>query len=215
MQNVLSGKSGLYSINLDSWKRGGNGKTGCPVTTSPMQTCPPSCKAQCYAKKGPMLWHWRKLTAGTKGMDWATLMQRIWDMPLDIWRHNQAGDLPGTGETIDRYMLSELVCANRYRRGWTYTHKWRAAGNVEMIERAIRNGFAINLSTDNMEDYDSVLKTWPNMPATTIVARETHWTPAGNRLITCPEQLGKVKHCVDCMLCAKMDRPCGIALIQH
>ena len=51
-------------------------------------------------------------------------MHKIAALPVnDLWRHNQAGDLPGDGELIDKPKLRQLIKANHGKRGFTYSHK--------------------------------------------------------------------------------------------
>ena len=107
----------------------GNGKTGpIPVSTSANSTCPDACPLKskgCYASAGgPLALHWRKVSEQGRGDDWATFVSRITALPSgQLWRHNQAGDLPGENNAINTDMLAQLVDANEGKRGWTYTHK--------------------------------------------------------------------------------------------
>ena len=79
--------------------------------------------------------HWRKAVLGA--------------VSDQLWRHNQAGDLPGRGNKIDLRLLAELVAANRQRRGFTYTHKPLTAANVAAIMGATRDGFTVNVSANS------------------------------------------------------------------
>ncbi len=76
-----------------------NRKTGAmPVSYSTKEWCPDTCPlkaAGCYAKHGHTGMHWRKVTAGERGTDWATFTDKVRRLPKGgIWRHNVAGDLP-------------------------------------------------------------------------------------------------------------------------
>ncbi len=83
----------------------------------------------CYAKSGPLALHWSKVSDGSRGTDWRTFCESIASLPEgQLWRHNQAGDLPGMNLEIDRIMLADLVDANKGRNGFTYTHKPVIAG---------------------------------------------------------------------------------------
>jgi len=104
-----------------------NAKTGgIAVSTSPNSTCPQSCPLRgngCYAEAGPLSWHFRKVSEGGRGVPWADFLNLLSSIARgSLWRHNQAGDLPGEGDDIDSKMLSQLVKANSGKRGWTYTH---------------------------------------------------------------------------------------------
>jgi len=103
-----------------------NVKTGpIPVSTSSPSTCPPSCMwygKGCYAEHHYIGFRWRK-TAET-GMAWEAFLAEVRKFPPgQLWRHNEAGDLPGRGEHLDGLLLARLVLANKGRRGFTYCHK--------------------------------------------------------------------------------------------
>jgi len=87
-----------------------NAKTGkIPVSTSSADTCPKTCGQfeTCYAKTGPLALHWNKITAGTRGTNLREFTAAIKALPAgQLWRHNQAGDLPGADETIDAGQLA-------------------------------------------------------------------------------------------------------------
>ena len=106
----------------------GNGKVGpIPVSTSTRETCPTACPFAgngCYAEHGPLALRWDKVTRGARGVDWEGFLALVRRIPRgQLWRHNQAGDLPGRGDTIDTAQLKQLVDAARGTRGFTYTHK--------------------------------------------------------------------------------------------
>jgi hypothetical protein len=110
-----------------SWSHG-NIKTGRMLTTKTSgNTCPPGCPflgAGCYAETGPGIRTWRDLTQGSHGVNLADLCARIRaEKPGSLWRHNEAGDLPGIGSRIDGKALRAIVDANHGRKGYTYTHK--------------------------------------------------------------------------------------------
>src|SRR6266851_9810294 len=106
-----------FSLSLRSENR----KTGkIPVSTSSSDTCPPSCPLRgrgCYAESGPLSWFWTRLKRGGLGISWKRLLFEIRSLPDgQLWRYNQAGDLPGIGEEVNREMLRALVVANRGKR---------------------------------------------------------------------------------------------------
>lgn len=147
--------------------KSGNGKTGpIPVSTSAPNTCPDTCPLKaggCYAKGGPLGMHWRKVGVD-RGDSWQALCDSIAALPDgQVWRHNQAGDLPGENTRIDADALRALVVANHGRRGFTYTHKpvldgssTFAAANRAAIGAANAYGFTINLSADNLAHADQL-----------------------------------------------------------
>lgn len=102
-----------------------NRKTGpIPVSTTDMRSCPDVCPhrdAGCYAGYGKAAWHWRNVPRN--GLGWLAFCQKIETLPEgQLWRHNEAGDLPGLGDHVDVGALAALVEANRGRRGFTFTH---------------------------------------------------------------------------------------------
>lgn len=77
-------------------------------------------------------------------------------MAQTLWRHNQAGDLPGENDTIDLVALAQLAEANVGKRGFTYTHKPMTADNAAAVKQANARGFTINLSADNLSEADDL-----------------------------------------------------------
>ena len=171
------------------------------VTTSPRKTCSDACPFKdgpCYAESGPLafLWHGLDRTdpMGTfKNGKGAVTVASSKDLLKSIrklfrgqgWRHNQAGDLAGEGDSIDLFELCDIVEANEAAgaRGFTYTHKpvfehlydtakalagqmvkvskgttdhYTAQGNRKAIEMANRRGFTINLSANDLDHADQL-----------------------------------------------------------
>ncbi len=128
--------------------RSGNRKTGpIPVTITSKETCPDTCplkKNGCYAESWPLGLHWQRVTDGTaKQTDPKKTLEAIRALPEgQLWRHNQAGDLPGKGNRIGARDLRALVEANRKKRGFTYTHKPPTKRNLELIREANDNPVA-------------------------------------------------------------------------
>lgn len=187
-----------------------NAKTGpIPVSTTSSDTCPTTCPFYgkgCYAKSGPLAMHWRKVDGADRGGDLSELLEQIERMPADqLWRHNQAGDLPGADGTIDSDALAALVAANDSRRGFTYTHKPMTAANQAAVIGANENGFTINLSGNNPAHADT-LADLDIAPVVTVLpmdaAKVTH-TPAGRRVVTCPATYQDNVNCADCGLCQR------------
>lgn len=200
-----------------------NKKTGdMPVTTSAMVTCPPSCPFNngggCYAGAGPLLLHWRKVSNGERGLPWDEFLAAVRAFPNGIlWRHNQAGDLPGIGEEIDLDMLAELVAANKGKNGFTYTHKALTPENIAGITAANKAGFTINISANNLGHADEIRAKHPTLPVAAVVPNhiaKSYRTDAGNRVVTCPATYRETT-CVKCKLCAIADRDYIIAFPAH
>lgn len=200
----------------DQWlylfpERGNNEKLGLiPATTAPEQTCPTSCPLKnngCYAKQGPISWWWRRVSQGTHGISWRDLLERIANLPKrQPWRWGQAGDLPGDGARIYPDALRAIVKANAHRPGWAYTHYDPADPvNAAAIADANTNGFVVNLSADTLAEADE-FKALDIGPVVVVLPHDAPPildTPAGNRVIVCPEQTGALATCGHCLLCAK------------
>lgn len=217
-----------------------NAKTGdIPVTTSDAKTCPDACPLKyatdkqgnvdktkpgaCYAKFGPLGMYWAKINGGQFAMSFADLVQSIASLPQgQLWRHNQAGDLPGIGDSIDGDMLYELVKANHGKRGFTYTHKPVTGDGIGALNRseianANKEGFTVNLSADSLAEADE-LKALNIGPVVTILPRDAKpvtYTPNGHKVITCPAQTREDVSCKTCGLCAIGKRDVIIGFLAH
>ena len=187
-----------------------NVKTGpIPVSVTGADSCPPSCPFSgggCYAKGGPLAIHWRKVTAGDRGVDWDQFCDTVAGFePGQLWRHNAAGDLPGAGESIDPVALGELVKANIGKRGFTYTHKTNDAENFYWIRAANDWGFTVNLSANDLHDADMLAE--HNAGPVVVVLPSTQTknttTPAGRAVVICPATQRDDVSCATCQLCAR------------
>ena len=185
------------------------------MSTTSAISCPPACpfnnanQGGCYADSGPLAIHWRKITAGMRGTDLDTFCEQIAALPASqLWRHNQAGDLPGTGNRINATELRKITRANRGKRGFTYTHKPITAHNAKLIRQANNAGFRINLSANNPAHADKLAQTGlaPVVTVMPIDAKPISFTPAGRRIVLCPAQTRDNVTCESCQLCAKQDR---------
>lgn len=204
-----------------------NVKTGpIPVTTSEASTCPSECPfrdGSCYAKNGPLAIHWSKVSKGERGDSLDILAKQIKSFPRNqVWRHNQAGDLPGISNEIDALSLEKIVVANKGRRGFTYTHKpvlgeGMEAANREAVANANREGFTINLSGNNPSHADSLasLKIGPVVCVVPESTKDVFYTPAGRKGIVCPAQQRDDITCANCQLCQKANRSVIIGFKAH
>lgn len=162
-----------------------NRKTGpMMVTTSPRSTCPTACPLRkdsgawsagaCYAEHGFIGGYlWASLDRTSVGMTFqkgrikvfgfAELLAAIRRVPNgQVWRHNQAGDLPSSNQQdICADRLRSIVQANRGRRGFTFTHYDVIDNrhNRRLVAFTNHNGFTINLSAGNLDHADQLADT--------------------------------------------------------
>ncbi|CAB4121053.1 hypothetical protein UFOVP6_7 [uncultured Caudovirales phage] len=201
-----------------------NSKTG-PifVSTSSATTCPQACpfnnKGGCYAAGGPLAMHWRKVTEGATGTDYAGFLDKVRKLPKGAtWRHNAAGDLAGEGDALDIQALSELIQANKGRKGFTYTHKPLRDGHErDMVAIANMNGFTINLSGNNPAHADKLADLGIGPVVTVLPADqlENTTTPAGRKIVVCPAVVRDDVSCATCGLCAKPSRSAIVGFPAH
>ena len=199
-----------------------NEKTGpIPVSTTSRNTCPPACpfkKNGCYAEQAPLVFHWNKVSKGERGGSLEAFTQAIKALPKgQLWRHNQAGELPGEENTIDAEAFRAIIAANKGRKGYTYTHKPMDEANKALIKEANAAGFTVNLSGNNLKHADE-LKALGVAPVTAIVpenAPDKGETPAGNRWVACPAQTREGVTCASCKLCSVASRGIIVAFKAH
>lgn len=134
-----------------------------------------------------------------------------------LWRHNQAGDLPGQGTSVDATLLRELTRANRGKRGFTYTHKPMTPENLAAVREANAEGFTINASANTLAEADAMVAL--GLPTVAVVSADAPTkgvTPAGNKYVVCPAQVRDDVTCATCGLCQIQDpkRPV-VAFIPH
>ena len=210
-------------------KKSSNAKTGrMPVTTTEEASCPSTCphlqSGGCYAKSGPVSWHWKKVSHGLRGGTWSDLTDFVSKLERgQLWRHNQAGDLGYTKDVNGRELirldlLKSLVDANKSSgaKGYTYTHhRLEYLHNLEAVKYSNRNGFTINASCESMQQADECVA--EGVPAVVVVDNSkdvaTH-TPDGHRVVVCPAQT-RDTNCNDCGLCQQSKRTCVVAFLSH
>lgn len=211
-----------YQVHLTLKSR--NEKVGpIPVSTTEKATCPTSCpfkKNGCYADGGPLALFWGKVDRKEAGTDWDTFCGQIASLPIgQMWRHNQAGDLPcNDGQQIDAKAMAKLVTASMHTKGFTYTHHDPMHGtNARIIKAANKSGFTVNLSGNNLKHADT-LASLEIAPVVCVVGEdhpEHSTTPMGRKVVVCPEQTGKAKSCMTCGLCQKSNRSVIVAFRAH
>ena len=215
-----------------------NSKTGpIPVSTSPKDTCP-DCDLKdfgCYASQSFLGKLWSNLSTmggaafqNGKSMvvpiSWKAFCDAIAKlMAGQVWRHNQAGDLPGENNKIDRGALLMLVAANEKAgaRGLTYTHYPLTPHNAALIAESNRRGFTVNLSANTLQQADDYMARGL-APVVTLLPHtvngaqtKTVTTPAGNTVVVCPATYRADKHCDNCELCAVRDRRVVVGFPGH
>ena len=140
----------------------GNRKVGpIKVTTTEKSSCPTECGVmdECYASGGPLAIHWNKVGEGQRGDNWDGFVNRVKRFRKnELWRHNQAGDLPqDENGKMDSDKCEALADAASHTDGWTYTHyNPMDKHNFEVIQNMNSvGGLVVNLSADTMEQADT------------------------------------------------------------
>lgn len=212
-----------------------NAKTGpIAVSTSTATTCPKACPmadSGCYAKYGPLGMFWAKVTDGKAGTAWPEFIKAVRMLaPGSMFRHNQAGDLPGEGDIIDAHKLAELAHAAAHTKAFTYTHKPMNKHNAQAVREANAMGFAVNLSGNNLAHADTLAETKAGpvvvvLPAAAeTMAREarakgqavpTLATPKGRKVVVCPATYRDDINCQACGLCAIATREAIVGFPAH
>jgi hypothetical protein len=162
-------------------------------------------RAGCYAASGPLALHWAAVSAGTRGTDWSTFVGTISELPVDqVWRHNQAGDLPVVNGSVDPLKLGQLVHANLGRRGFTYSHH-RDTASINWIRHANNWGFTVNLSANDLQDADTLAdhRAGPVVVVLPSTATANVKTPAGRPVVVCPATQRDDVTCASCQLCQR------------
>lgn len=200
-----------YQVALTLKSR--NEKTGpIPVSTTTFETCPDACPLRengCYAGNGPLFMFWQKVTDKNTGDAWPAFVAKIRDLkPGTLWRHNQAGDLPGNRVNIDAGAFTALVIANEGKRGFTYTHYdvIRNEKNRDIVAHANAKGFTVNLSANNLKHADALAETKAGpvvvvLPSS-VSGPEKITTPNGRKVTVCPATYRDDVTCKSCGLCA-------------
>ena len=189
-----------------------NVKTGpIPVSTTSAESCPTACPFNnangCYAASGPLALHWRKVTNGLSGDSYGAFLDKVSRLIKgQLWRHNQAGDLIGEGDSLDVQALALLVKANKGKRGFTYTHKpLDTQAERDAIRDANKGGFTVNLSGNNLDHADSLvdLGIAPVVVVLPHDATSNTVTPKGRKVVVCPATQRDDVSCASCGLCQK------------
>ncbi len=199
-----------YQVHLTPKSK--NVKTGkIPVSTTSADTCPDDCPFKgngCYAYGYPLKGHWDKVTDRQRGVTWPIFVGMIRDLlPDTLWRHNQAGDLPGQNNKLDATACFQLADANTGKRGFTYCHYdvLYSSHNRNVIEQMNKMGFVVNLSGNSLDHADK-LADLDIAPVTTVLPSDQMTntvTPAGRKVVVCPAVIRDDVSCETCQLCAR------------
>jgi hypothetical protein len=204
----------------------GNVKVGpIPVSTTEEGSCPNECPLKgtdCYARFGPLGMHWRKIGEGGKGDNWTAFCGRVRKFHKgQLWRHNQAGDLPqDENGKIDSTKTAELAKAAKHTKGWTYTHYDPTdSQNREAIASLNESGgLTVNLSADSMAEADQYVQLGI-APVVVILPQDAptrgNVTPGGCPIVVCPAQTQETMTCDQCRLCQVRDRKSIVGFLAH
>ena len=220
-------------------KKSSNRKIGnIPCSITEESSCSPTCpfiNSGCYAKTGPVSWHWKKISNGTQSnlTDWSGLCSFLKDQkPGQLMRINVAGDLIHKNGVINQDALKQLVKSNRNKRAWTYTHHKLNRDNYKAVKHANKNGFTINISTESLPAVDKIIDL--KLPAVTVISDKNNYlkpykgsdnrtyykvtkqlrTPKGRKVVVCLAQLQENVTCETCQLCTKQ-RDFPVAFVAH
>jgi hypothetical protein len=159
-----------------------------------------------------------------RSLTWADFAKEIEGLEAGtLWRHNQAGDLPGERDAIDVVALAQLVAANEGKRGFTYTHKplegEHGESNAAAIKAANERGFTINVSADNLREADQ-LASANVAPVVVVLPADVHGnvkltTPEGRRVSVCPATYRDDVSCASCGLCQRRERKTIVGFPAH
>lgn len=201
-------------------KRSGNEKTGpIPVSTLDQSTCPPTCPLKgngCYAETGNLGMYWGPLSRGErKHTDWTGYLEWIRSLAAGtLWRHAQAGDMPGGKRSVSVRALRQWTAAVQHTAPIAYSH-WNDAASLRAI---VATGAPINVSANNPRDLDRIKRHAPDILAVVLVPQDTperSVSPDGHGIVVCPEQTGRVRNCKECGLCARRNRKVTVGFWPH
>lgn len=209
-------------MQLTFVKKSDNAKTGpIPVAMADSSTCPGACPHKdkgCYARFSYVGMQWAKLDAGEIGMAWGAFISKVKQLPFgSLWRYAVAGDLPGKGNRINSTKLDELIEANRGKKGFTYTHKPMTRANMFHVKHANDNGFAVNLSADDLAEAQELLDMRVGPVVLSMPEDPRDWpthTAGGTPVIPCLA-VTHDRDCLSCQWCAKINRKFVIGFPAH
>lgn len=215
-----------------------NGKTGpMPTISRPIEvTCPTTCallprqlggNGQCYANGRINGITAKFATDMTVDQAVARLAPALRPKARAANRHGLirdrvVGDLIERGtqrdaatERVDMTYLLDVAEVARQTdlTAYGYTHAFDLMSAEDVITVA-DSGYVLNASCDSVATLErAVALGMPTTYAGDDVADGD--VIAGRRVITCPEQTGRVASCADCGLCAKPNRAVTVRFLMH
>lgn len=165
--------------------------------------------------------HGNAITREDRGVSPEQFIKQVAALPPgSLFRHNVGGDLWNQLGRIDRTLLKRLTGAVQHlSRAWTYTHLRPNSLNQVAIRQANRDGFTVNISTENLDDAVKYFRR--GYPVTCIVTdMPTRFTHQGVTFVRCQNQCDDGQtQCAGCgngePMCAKADRNYVIAFEKH
>lgn len=217
----------VHTIKLSAASKLG----GIPATYSEKKTCPPACPMMdngCYAAGGNVAMHWRAVSKHETGGNFAAAIKFVASTSANtLGRWNIAGDLPGSGDKLDRSKVIRLAQANaKASAQWfTFTHypvramdvrattnpaqrRIIASHNRAVIRDAIKLGFAINVSANSPKHAAKLASM--GFDVASVAPMDwigTKKLEGGHIGVQCPATIkGRSTTCNTCRLCQNMDR---------
>ena len=212
-------------------RRSKNSKVGpIRVTTTEKKSCPKECGLhdECYANGFHLNMHWNHVSRHERGGNWTGFTRRVKRFEVDeVWRHNQAGDLPKSkrrstvrADRLDDKKCMSLAKAAKHTKGWTYTHfKPTDKHNAGVIKGMNEiGGLVVNLSADTLDKADEYYKLGiapVTVPLPSDAPHLGNKTPNGLPIVVCPAQTTKGVQCATCKLCQVRDRKSIVGFLAH
>ena len=183
-------------------KKSGNKKTGSmALITACRSTCPSDCPfrgEECYGEGFRTKPNWNKVDSGDRGGNFEELLSSIGKLPSrSKVRYGDIGDLPSTGDSIDRSKAMALAekLASRGRTAYAYTHhnpdKFDNATTIKTVNDGTR--MTINLSAIGWKQSDD-LASRAIAPVVTVLPHDmpenwrVDYTPEGRKIVRCPAE---------------------------
>ena len=200
-----------------------------PVSTTEKSSCPKSCPLKdtdCYARLGPLGIHWAKVGNG-RGDNWSAFCNRVSKFITgQLWRHNQAGDLPRDNDLstdidrIDQSKCDELSEASKHTKGWTYTHYDVTDDHNKRVVEKMNSipGMTVNLSADSIQQAENLYNLGIGPVCVTLpndIPVNGNKTPSGVAIVICPAQTQDNISCSQCKLCQVKTRKSIVGFLAH